>query len=114
MTNCSMINFNSYGCKNAGFTQFRNNGSATNDVNKNSNIVQSDITSKPANPEKPQKPLLNPKNTGYIATGALLLTCIRPKITKKFHKHLGWLTVLLSAAHIGVVEYFHHKVKRSN
>ena len=63
-----------------------------------------------------QKPILTPKNTGYAAAGALLLTTTRAfnssKPIKKSHKFLGYITTLLTLLHIGLVEYLHFKYKK--
>ena len=63
-----------------------------------------------------KKPLLNPKNTGYMAAGALLITTIRgfskAKPITKSHKILGYISAALTLLHIGVVEYLHHKYKK--
>ena len=62
------------------------------------------------------KPILTPKNTGYAATGALLLTSLRAfnttKPIKKTHKLLGYITAGLTLLHIGLVEYLHFKYKK--
>ena len=62
------------------------------------------------------KPFLTPKNTGYAAAGALLLTTARAfnisKPIKKSHKFLGYITALLTLLHIGLVEYLHFKYKK--
>ena len=58
------------------------------------------------------RPFLTPKNTGYAAAGAMLLTCIRKKPLAKYHKPLGWITAGLTALHIGLIEYYHHKYKK--
>lgn len=62
------------------------------------------------------KPLLTPKNTGYAAAGAMLITTARAftkaKPITKTHKIWGLITTGLTLLHIGVVEYLHHKYKR--
>lgn len=62
------------------------------------------------------KPLLTPKNTGYIAGAAMLVTTARAftktKPITKTHKILGFITAGLTLLHIGVVEYLHHKYKK--
>ena len=68
------------------------------------------------NQEPQKKPLLNPKNTGYAALGALALTTLRAtsknKTVKKYHKTLGWITTGLTALHVGLIEYYHMKFKK--
>ncbi len=63
-----------------------------------------------------QKPILTPKNTGYVAAGAMLITTARgfskAKPLAKSHKILGFITAGLTLLHIGNVEYLHHKYKR--
>ncbi|MBE7704018.1 MAG: hypothetical protein E7Z89_08215 [Cyanobacteria bacterium SIG28] len=63
-----------------------------------------------------KKPLLTPKNTGYAATGAILLATTRAfsksKPVTKTHKLIGYLAGALTLLHIGVVEYLHHKYKK--
>ena len=62
------------------------------------------------------KPFLTPKNTGYIAAGALAVTTIRSfnssKPITKSHKIFGFIAVGLTLLHIGLVEYLHHKYKK--
>lgn len=63
------------------------------------------------------KPILTPKNTGYMALGAMALTTLRAvtknKTVRKSHKTLGWVTVALTALHVGLVEYYHLKFKKT-
>ena len=63
-----------------------------------------------------KKPFLNPKNTGYAAAGAMIVTTARAfmssKSVKKSHKTWGFITAALTLLHIGVVEYLHHKYKK--
>lgn len=63
-----------------------------------------------------KKPILTPKNTGYMAAGAILVTTIRAftntmPITKS-HKIFGFIAAGLTLLHIGLVEYLHHKYKK--
>ncbi len=62
------------------------------------------------------KPFLTPKNTGYAAAGALIVTTARAFTSKKpiakSHKIFGYITAALTLLHIGVVEYLHHKYKK--
>ena len=66
--------------------------------------------------ENTSKPILNPKNTGYAAAGAMLVTTARAftnqKSITKSHKTWGFITAGLTLLHIGVVEYLHHKYKK--
>ena len=66
--------------------------------------------------ESPKRPFLTPKNTGYAALGAMALTTLRAitknKEVKKSHKTLGWITVALTALHVGLIEYYHIKFKK--
>ena len=63
-----------------------------------------------------KRPLLTPKNTGYLAAGALVITTARAftnkKAVTKSHKLWGYITAGLTLLHIGVVEYLHHKYKK--
>ena len=63
-----------------------------------------------------KKTILTPKNTGYMAAGALLITTARAftksKSITKSHKIFGFLASGLTLLHIGVVEYLHHKYKK--
>lgn len=62
------------------------------------------------------KHFLTPKNTGYTAAGAMLLTGVRAfsrkKSVVKSHKLLGYIASALTAVHIGLIEYYHHKYKK--
>ena len=62
------------------------------------------------------KPFLTPKNTGYAAAGALIVTTARAFTNNKpivrSHQFWGGITVALTLLHIGVVEYLHHKYKK--
>ena len=63
-----------------------------------------------------KKPILTPKNTGYMAGGALLLATTRAfsknKTVIKSHKLMGYIAGALTLLHIGVVEYLHFKYKK--
>lgn len=62
------------------------------------------------------KPFLTPKNTGYAASAAMALNCVRAfsknKTVIKTHKPLGYISAALTALHIGLIEYYHHKYKK--
>ena len=62
------------------------------------------------------KPFLTPKNTGYVAAGAMLITSVRAFTAKKpivkSHKIMGIITAALTLLHVGVVEYLHLKYKK--
>lgn len=66
--------------------------------------------------ESQKRAFLTPKNTGYAALGAMTLATLRAtsknKTIKKSHKTLGWITVALTALHIGLIEYYHLKFKK--
>ena len=66
--------------------------------------------------ENYKKPLLTPKNTGYAAAGAILLSTTRAfsksKTITKTHKFLGYLSAILTLLHIGVLEYLTYKYKK--
>lgn len=63
-----------------------------------------------------QQYFLTPRNTGYAAAGAMLLTSVRAfskdKKIIKSHKLLGYITAALTTLHIGLIEYYHHKYKK--
>ena len=63
-----------------------------------------------------KKPILNPKNTGYAAAGAIAIATLRAfnksKTITKSHKVFGFIAAGLTLLHIGVVEYLHHKYKK--
>ena len=63
-----------------------------------------------------KRPILTPKNTGYVAAGAMLIATARAfttgKSVVKSHKSWGFITAGLTLLHIGVVEYLHHKYKK--
>lgn len=65
-----------------------------------------------------KKPVLNPKNTGYAAAGAIAIASIRAfnktKPIVKSHKIIGYVAGALTLLHIGVVEFLHHKYKKRN
>ncbi len=60
--------------------------------------------------------IITPKTTGYAATvglGASVWSGIsRNKTFRKQHKPLAYITAFLTAAHIGLIEYYHHKYKK--
>ena len=62
------------------------------------------------------RPILTPKNTGYVAAGALIVTTARAftnkKAITKSHKVLGFIATALTLLHIGLVEYLNHKCKK--
>lgn len=57
---------------------------------------------------------ITPKTTGYAATTALGLSVVSAKIKpmRKTHKPFAYIAALLTAAHIGLIEYYHHKFKK--
>ena len=63
-----------------------------------------------------KKPILNPKNTGYAAAGAIAIATLRAfnksKTITKSHKVFGFIAAGLTLLHIGVIEYLHHKYKK--
>ena len=60
--------------------------------------------------------IVTPKSTGYAATvtlGASVLSGIsKNKTFRKQHKGLAYLSAILTALHIGIIEHNHHKFKR--
>lgn len=63
-----------------------------------------------------KKPILTPRTTGFLATGAIGLSTIRAflksKEIRKSHKWIGYLATAFTLLHIGTVEYLHHKYKK--
>ena len=63
-----------------------------------------------------KRPFLTPKNTGYAAAAAMLVTSTRAFTAKKpiakSHKIMGVITAALTLLHLGVVEYLHCKYKK--
>ena len=63
-----------------------------------------------------KKPLLNAKNTGYIAASTLLATTLRSfskaKPITKSHKFLGLFSAIMTLLHIGIIEYQRYKYKK--
>ena len=63
-----------------------------------------------------KKPFLNPKNTGYLAGSAIIVTTLRAftnsKPVAKSHKIFGYISAALTLLHIGPVEYLHSKYKK--
>ncbi len=60
--------------------------------------------------------IFTPKTTGYAATAGLTAAVLsgvsRNKTFRKAHKPLACLTAILTAVHIGLIEYYHHKYKK--
>lgn len=63
-----------------------------------------------------QQSILTPKTTGYAATAGLALSVMsgvsRNKSFRKMHTPMAYLTAALTAIHIGLIEYYHHKYKK--
>ncbi len=63
-----------------------------------------------------KKPFLTPRNTGYAACGAILLSTTRAfskaAPVARSHKFIGYIATALTLLHIGVVEYLHFKHKK--
>ena len=59
---------------------------------------------------------LTPKTTGYTATATLGLAVAsgvsKNKSFRKTHKPFAYISALLTAAHIALIEYYHHKYKK--
>ena len=59
--------------------------------------------------------IITSKTTGYAATTSMALAIYsgvtKNKTLKKQHKFWGYLSVLLTAVHIGLIEYYHAKYK---
>ena len=62
-----------------------------------------------------QSAILSPQKTGYAALACTGLTVMsgfsKNKIIKKTHKPFSALTVLFTALHVGVLEYYNYKFK---
>lgn len=63
-----------------------------------------------------KKPIINPKNTGYLAASAVGLSAIRAfsnqKSITRSHKVIGYFSIALTLLHIGCIEYLRHKYKK--
>lgn len=59
---------------------------------------------------------ITPKTTGYAATAGLALSVwsgvSKNKSFRKKHKPIAYITALLTAVHIGLIEYYHYKYKK--
>ncbi len=59
--------------------------------------------------------VITPKTTGYAATAGVGISIYsgisKNKNIKKFHKPLAYITTVLIALHIGLIEYYHNKFK---
>ena len=59
---------------------------------------------------------ITPKSTGYAATAAMILSGTRAvsknKFVQKYHKPISYVALTLTALHIAVVEFYHHKYKK--
>ena len=59
--------------------------------------------------------IITPKTTGYTAAGAFGLAIAsgmsKNKTFRKSHKTFGWIGVIATIAHIGLIEYYHYKYK---
>lgn len=60
--------------------------------------------------------ILTPKTTGYAATAALGLSVLsgisKNKSFRKTHKTFAYISAFLTAVHVGLIEYYHHKYKK--
>jgi hypothetical protein len=60
--------------------------------------------------------IFTPKNTGYVAAGAILATSFRAlsknTTVTKTHKILGIISVIATVLHVGVIEYLRNKYKK--
>ena len=61
--------------------------------------------------------IITPKSTGYAATVGLGLSVwsgiSKNKTLRKKHKPLAYITAGLTAIHIGLIEFYHHKYKKN-
>lgn len=68
------------------------------------------------NNQEYKKPILTPRITGFLATGAIGVSTIRAfsnsKPIKKNHKLFGYLAVGFTLLHIGTIEYLRYKYKK--
>lgn len=64
----------------------------------------------------PINQFVTPKSTGYSATIALCMTTLsgvsKNKSFRKMHKPLAYVSVILTAIHIALIEYYHHSYKK--
>ena len=63
-----------------------------------------------------QQSIVTPKTTGYSATAGMALTVLsgisKNKSIRKTHKPLAYITAAITALHIGLIEYYHHKFRK--
>ena len=61
--------------------------------------------------------IVTPKTTGYAAASGLCLTalsgCSNNKYLRKSHKAFAIATAIITAIHIGQIEYYHLKYKQN-
>lgn len=66
----------------------------------------------------PIQQIITPKTSGYAATvglGASVVSGVsKNKNFRKMHKPLAYMTAILTALHIGLIEYYHHKFKSNS
>ncbi len=59
--------------------------------------------------------IITPRTTGYAATVGLGLSIwsgiSKRKQVRRTHKPIAYITALLTALHIGLIEYYKHKYK---
>lgn len=64
----------------------------------------------------PINQIVTPKSTGYSATLALGMATLsgvsKNKSFRKMHKPLAYISAVLTALHIALIEYYHHSYKK--
>ena len=60
--------------------------------------------------------IITPKTTGYASAAGLCLTVLsgmsKKRLIYRAHKPLAFLTAGITALHIGLIEYYHHKYSK--
>jgi len=61
------------------------------------------------------QPYINSKTTGYAAAAGVGLTVLsgitKNKSVKRFHKPMAFMSIFLTALHIGITEFYHYKYR---
>ncbi len=58
----------------------------------------------------PKKRINYVSTTGYVAAASAAMSFVYAKNKNiKLHKHLGYISGIFTALHIGIIEWYHHK-----
>lgn len=60
--------------------------------------------------------IVTPKSTGYAAAAGLVMSVAsgvtKNRVLRRTHKPAAYAAAVLTAVHIGLIEYYHHKYKK--